>query len=108
MDKLHWLKGTWKSVSAQGVFPTISAFNYSETLSISQPPNKPYFVYFSNTVNNDLDRQPMHCETGFLRLLGNNIVLHLSHNFGMNTIEKGDYSKPVSAQEELLISCLTI
>ncbi|KAI5724171.1 hypothetical protein M8J76_016400 [Diaphorina citri] len=90
MNNLQWLKGTWKSISAQGIYPTINSFKYIETLSITQPKNKPYFNYLSNTINNEEIQQPMHCEYGFIRLLPNNsICLQLAHNFGVNTVEKG-------------------
>ncbi|XP_017297784.1 THAP domain-containing protein 4-like [Diaphorina citri] len=96
MNNLQWLKGTWKSISAQGIYPTINSFKYIETLSITQPKNKPYFNYLSNTINNEEIQQPMHCEYGFIRLLPNNsICLQLAHNFGVNTVEKGVLSDVV-------------
>ncbi|XP_008484641.1 THAP domain-containing protein 4-like [Diaphorina citri] len=113
MNNLQWLKGTWKSISAQGIYPTINSFKYIETLSITQPKNKPYFNYLSNTINNEEIQQPMHCEYGFIRLLPNNsICLQLAHNFGVNTVEKGVLSdvndKEVSFERYLHSSSVEI
>uniref|UniRef100_A0A8D8PSC8 THAP domain-containing protein 4 n=1 Tax=Cacopsylla melanoneura TaxID=428564 RepID=A0A8D8PSC8_9HEMI len=93
MDKLHWLKGIWKSTSAQGVLPNRTPFTYIDTLSITQTKNKPYLNFSSNTINNEEDRKAMHCEVGFLRMVNNGICLQLAHNFGVNSVEKGAYDE---------------
>jgi hypothetical protein len=89
IEPLAWLVETWKTVApAAGSYPSIAPFAYHDELRISwtgQP-----MLEFSSRTTSAATGQPMHRETGFLRVNPNRAVaLILSHNFGLTSVEEG-------------------
>jgi hypothetical protein len=89
IEPLAWLIGTWKTVApAAGSYPSIATFAYHDELRISwtgQP-----MLEFSSRTTSAVTGQPMHRETGFLRVNPSRAVaLILSHNFGLSSVEEG-------------------
>lgn len=66
LEPFAFLLGTW-SGEGRGFYPTISDFSYSETLSFTTLPGKPFFRYEQKTQG---PAGPMHTELGFLRPVG--------------------------------------
>ncbi|MDO5513550.1 FABP family protein [Corynebacterium sp.] len=62
---LEFLLGSW-SGPGRGHFPTISDFNYTETITFAAIPGKPFLRY--EQVTSSPEGAPMHTELGFLRL----------------------------------------
>jgi hypothetical protein len=90
LQRLSWLIGTWKtSLPGAGSYPGIADFAYHDTLTVAwcgQP-----MLEFSSRTTHAVSGQPMHRETGFLRLNPGSgaVALILSHNFGLSTVEEG-------------------
>lgn len=61
------LIGTWCG-EGRGVYPTISDFTFTETLTFSALPGKPFLRYEQRTIAPS--GAPMHTELGFLRPVG--------------------------------------
>ncbi|WP_018297525.1 FABP family protein [Corynebacterium lubricantis] len=59
-----FLAGEWVGAGS-GHYPTIESFSYSETLTFTTVPNKPFFRYEQKTQSPE--GNPMHTEVGFLR-----------------------------------------
>lgn len=71
MDIEAVLVGEWKG-AGRGVYPTISPFEYTETLTFASS-GRPFLTYLQRT----LDPQsgtPLHTECGYLRLIGNDVL----------------------------------
>lgn len=66
------LAGTWQG-SGTGEYPTIEPFAYNETVTFTAVPGKPLLAYAQRTAHPDTG-QPMHAETGFVRLVGPDTV----------------------------------
>lgn len=66
------LAGTWQG-SGVGEYPTIEPFAYGETVTFTAVPGKPVLAYTQRTANPD-SGEPMHAETGFVRLAGPDAV----------------------------------
>lgn len=86
---LAWLLGTWKTVRpGGGSYPGIIGFAYHDELVVSwrgQP-----MLEFTSRTSSATTGQPMHRETGFLRINADRAVaLVLSHNFGLTSVEEG-------------------
>lgn len=83
------LIGTWSGRGA-GDYPTISAFEYLEEVSIAHT-GKPFLTYTQWT--RAPDGQPMHAETGYLRMPADGRVeLVVAHPTGIAEIEEGTVS----------------
>jgi len=90
LKPLEWLVGKWKSVSAEGSFPTISPFTYCEEITFTSY-GQPMLNY--NSVSwHPVKKCPMHLESGFLRIQPgtNNLAFMVAHNFGLSTLEEGE------------------
>ncbi|WP_156230746.1 FABP family protein [Corynebacterium occultum] len=59
----EFLLGTWTG-EGKGIYPTISKFSYTETLSFAAIPGKPFLRYEQKTMG---PQGPMHTEVGYLR-----------------------------------------
>lgn len=64
IDDHSYLLGTWRG-EGRGDYPTINAFTYTETITFTAIPGKPFFRYEQKTVSPE--GTPMHTEVGFLR-----------------------------------------
>ena len=90
VQRLGWLVGTWRtSQPAVGSYPGLADFAYHDELSVAwrgQPT-----LEFSSRTTHAVSGQPMHRETGFLRISPNSdaVALVLSHNFGLSSVEEG-------------------
>ncbi|CAO1430000.1 unnamed protein product [Diamesa tonsa] len=102
VEPISFLIGTWKSISAKGIYPTINDFSYSEELvyeSIGQP------VLNYKSVSRLGDR-PAHLESGFLRIVpGTNKISTLgAHNFGITVISEGTFEEKTLSLQSTEIS----
>jgi hypothetical protein len=70
-QKLSLLHGTWEG-SGQGKYPTIDAFEYSETTRFEFDARYPVVHYEQRTVLSD--GEPSHWESGFVRWLEDGTV----------------------------------
>ncbi|XP_044264497.1 peroxynitrite isomerase THAP4-like [Tribolium madens] len=86
---LSWLIGHWKSIKAEGVYPTIEPFSYCEEM-VFESIGQPLLNYTSRTWHPEKGN-PMHLESGFLRINPgtNNIAFMIAHNFGVTSLEEG-------------------
>lgn len=88
---LCWLEGTWRTVKlAEGKFPTIKDFQYGEEITFTSS-GQPMLNYQAQSYYPD--QKPLHKEFGFLRRIPetNKIALVLAHNFGLTTVEEGEF-----------------
>ena len=78
---LEQLVGTW-SGEGRGWYPTIAEFRYREEAVFRPVPGKPVVAYTQRTFHAD-DGRPLHGETGYWRVAGNDeIELLLAHANG--------------------------
>lgn len=83
------LIGTWSGRGA-GAYPTISAFEYLEEVTFAHT-GKPFLTYTQRT--HSPDGQPMHAETGYLRMPADGRVeLVVAHPTGITEIDEGTAS----------------
>uniref|UniRef100_A0AAG5CSC8 THAP4-like heme-binding domain-containing protein n=1 Tax=Anopheles atroparvus TaxID=41427 RepID=A0AAG5CSC8_ANOAO len=87
---IQWLIGTWESVSAKGIYPTIQDFSYNEVIrfeSLGQP-----LLNYEARSKHPVSGAPMHLENGFLRInVGTNqVAFMVAHNFGLVVLEEGE------------------
>lgn len=90
---ISWLIGKWKSISANGSYPTIKSFEYCEELefiSVGQP-----LLNYSSKTWNAMKLNPMKHESGFLRIKPgtNELSFIVAHNFGLASIEEGNVNE---------------
>ena len=75
---LHPLVQPYESIAGQwsglghGHYPTIESFDYTETLTFTALPGKPFMRYEQQTASPN--GAPMHTEVGFLRFVGEGLV----------------------------------
>lgn len=86
---ISWLIGKWKSISAEGSYPTIKPFEYCEEvefINVGQP-----LLNYSSKTWNAVKLNPMKHESGFLRIKPgtNELSFVVAHNFGLASIEDG-------------------
>jgi hypothetical protein len=90
LEELAPLLGTWAGRGA-GEYPTIQPFEYLEEVVFTHV-GKPFLVYGQKT-KSVADGNPLHAETGFLRVpQPGHIELVLAHPSGITEIEVGSYS----------------
>lgn len=83
MSNLHpdlmpiaFLVGTWRG-HGRGIYPTIDDFTYTEEITITSPPGKPFLVYGQKTKRTGEHPEagmPLHTELGYFRPVGGNGV----------------------------------
>lgn len=66
------LVGTWRG-DGTGRYPTIQPFSYTEEITFSKVPGKPFLAYSSRTRHGG-DGRPLHGEVGWLRYAGDGRV----------------------------------
>jgi nitrobindin-like protein len=71
LEPVEFLIGTWRG-EGEGQFATIRPFRYREEITFSHN-GKPFLIYSQRTQAID-SGQPMHAETGYLRLVGDGQV----------------------------------
>ena len=64
VEPYEFLIGTWQG-QGRGHYPTIESFQYTETITFSAVPGKPFLRYEQKTTNPD--GAPMHTEVGYFR-----------------------------------------
>ncbi|KAJ8963298.1 hypothetical protein NQ318_018767 [Aromia moschata] len=89
LSPLKWMIGKWRSVSADGFYPTIQPFSFCEEISftsVGQP-----ILNYSSLSWHPVKQSPMHLESGFLRIKPgtNDVSFMVAHNFGLTTLEEG-------------------
>lgn len=67
VEPFAFLIGTW-SGEGRGHYPTIDDFTYTETITFTAIPGKPFLKYEQRTMSPT--GTPMHTESGFLRFVG--------------------------------------
>ena len=89
-EALAPLLGTWAG-RGSGSYPTISPFEYLEEVVFSHV-GKPFLTYAQKT-RAVADGQPLHAETGYLRVpRPGHVELILAHPNGITEIEVGTYT----------------
>ena len=84
------LLGTW-SGSGAGDYPTIAPFGYTEEVSFGHI-GKPFLTYSQRTRSED--GQPLHAETGYLRMPSpHRVELVLAHPTGVTEIDEGSLTE---------------
>ncbi len=63
------LIGTWQGVG-HGDYSTIERFDYRERIEFVAPPTKPFLAYRQHTHRIGGDEEPLHTESGYLRVTG--------------------------------------
>ena len=71
LEPLAFLLGTWRG-EGEGEYPTIKPFRYREEVRFTHN-GKPFLIYTQRTETIDTG-QPMHAESGYLRVAGNGRV----------------------------------
>ena len=69
---LEFLLGTWVG-EGEGVYPTIEPFAYTEQVTFTPGPGKPFLAYTQKTWRGGTS-EPLHSESGYLRGFGNQTV----------------------------------
>lgn len=89
IQPLEWLIGKWKSVQAEGAYPSVKPFTYEEEIefiSLGQP-----MLNYVSTSWHATNLNPMHLESGYLRIKPGtkDVSFVVAHNFGLTSIEEG-------------------
>lgn len=72
IEDLRFLLGTWRG-TGEGVYPTIEPFAYTEEVTFTAGPGKPFVVYGQRTWRAGTE-EPLHSETGYIRGSGSESV----------------------------------
>ena len=97
MDPMHpdlaplaFLIGAWKG-RGKGCYPTIEPFEYFEEATYSPGPGKPFIAYSQRTRRAGDDGEPLHSETGYIRLAGRGKVeLVIAQPTGIVEVHTGE------------------
>jgi len=86
VDDLSPFVGTWRG-RGEGEYPTIESFRYTEELVVAPVPGRPLLTWTSRT--RDLEGNPRHAESGFLRAVADGFELVVAHGFGAVEVATG-------------------
>ena len=86
VDDLTALVGTWRG-RGEGEYPTIAPFAYTEELVVAPVPGRPVVSWTSRT--RDLEGNPRHAESGFLRPTPDGVEMVIAHSFGIVEVAFG-------------------
>jgi rhodanese-related sulfurtransferase len=97
----------WKG-SGDGAYPTITPFQYTETLVFSALPNKPILSYsqfsFEKQMVKPLETpapsKPLHTEQGFLRFIGDAIEMSVADPTGLCQVYNGTITEYCNQQAQ--------
>lgn len=100
------LIGSWESVKAIGIYPTIKDFQYQDDL-IFEEHGQPLLSYRSITSINSVTK---HCESGFIRVnpQTNAAFSMEAHNFGLSVNNEGKIDGDKMELESTGISRMSI
>jgi len=88
IDQLAFLIGTWRG-EGKGQYPTIDPFRYTEEVTFTDLPRKPYLVYAQKTWHPEKNFA-MHTESGYFRSVSDGrIEIVLALPTGQVEIEEG-------------------
>lgn len=83
----EFLIGTWQG-KGRGHYPTMDDFQYTETVTFTAAPGKPFLRYEQQTTSSD--GEPRHTEVGFFRPRdGGHIEFVLAHPMGQTELVEG-------------------
>lgn len=100
------LLGTFQGEGA-GHYPTIAPFTYRETVTFGHV-GKPFLAYTQRTTHPE-SGAPMHAETGYLRVAGDDRVeLVLAHPTGIVEVEEGTLTREDAGTLTLTFASTTI
>ncbi|HVF14715.1 MAG TPA: FABP family protein [Acidimicrobiales bacterium] len=80
VDDLTAFVGTWRG-RGEGEYPTIEPFGYTEELVVAVVPGRPVLTWSSRT--RDVEGNPRHAESGFLRPTPEGVEMVIAHSFGI-------------------------
>ena len=83
------LAGTWRG-TGHGEYPTITAFDYVEELTILPVPGRPV-AHWRSTTRDAASGEPRHAESGFLRANAEWVELVVAHSFGIVEASSGSF-----------------
>ena len=87
------LAGTWRG-TGHGEYPTITAFDYSEELTLTPVHGRP-LAHWRSTTSDAASGEPRHAESGFLRATGGGLELVVAHVFGIVEVATGSFDGAV-------------
>lgn len=82
LEPVAWIAGTWECKNGAGQFPTMSPFYYNDVIEFRACGKQPVLAYTGSS-SHLASGNPMHLESGFLRVHGNkSLSFMVAHNFG--------------------------
>jgi hypothetical protein len=88
IEDLRFLLGKWRG-SGEGVYPTIEPFSYTEEITFTAGPGKPFVAYTQRTWRAGTG-EPLHSEAGYVRGFGTDAVeLVIAQPTGIAEVHSG-------------------
>lgn len=87
LTPLAFLIGQWEG-TGRGWYPTISDFSYREVSRFWSTGRN--VLHYEQLTADPSTGEPMHCETGYLRVDGSHVELVVAHPLGIVEIEEGN------------------
>lgn len=89
LEPIAFLVGSWRG-EGRGFYPTIEGFAYVEESRFWTTGRA--VMHYEQLTNHPETGAPMHCETGYLRVNGDDVELVLAHPLGVIEVEEGTVS----------------
>lgn len=86
LEPIEFLIGTW-SGEGRGGYPTIEPFAYSETVTFTSGPGKPFLAYVQRTKSSD--GEPLHSEAGYVRMTASGPEWIIAQPTGLTEVHTG-------------------